>query len=136
MDMLWVEHLEVMGYTRSSVTLRAYGQRDPLIEYRKEGKRLFKEMQDALLHRLNNVLPKVQPKLVEQEEIDRKREAEAAQAAAGETAKPKKVTNQTPVVKETTHGRNDLVTITKGEETKELKYKKAEAYLKEGWQIK
>jgi len=43
-DMLWVEHLEVMDYLRGSVNLRAYGQRDPLVEYKKEGLRLFKEI--------------------------------------------------------------------------------------------
>jgi preprotein translocase subunit SecA len=42
---LWVEHLETMEYTRSSVNLRAYGQREPLVEYKKEGLRLFKEME-------------------------------------------------------------------------------------------
>jgi len=47
-DNLWVEHLETMEYTRSSVNLRAYGQREPLIEYKKEGLRLFKEMEIAL----------------------------------------------------------------------------------------
>jgi preprotein translocase subunit SecA len=44
-DALWVDHLETMEYTRSSVNLRAYGQREPLIEYKKEGLRLFKEME-------------------------------------------------------------------------------------------
>ena len=44
-DNLWVEHLETMEYTRSSVNLRAYGQREPLIEYKKEGLRLFREME-------------------------------------------------------------------------------------------
>lgn len=44
-DTLWVEHLETMEYTRSSVNLRAYGQRDPLIEYKREGLRLFREME-------------------------------------------------------------------------------------------
>lgn len=44
-DALWVEHLETMEYTRSSVNLRAYGQREPLIEYKKEGLHLFKEME-------------------------------------------------------------------------------------------
>ncbi|MCX6753744.1 MAG: preprotein translocase subunit SecA [Candidatus Nomurabacteria bacterium] len=44
-DSLWVEHLETMEYTRSSVNLRAYGQREPLIEYKKEGLRLFREME-------------------------------------------------------------------------------------------
>jgi preprotein translocase subunit SecA len=41
-DMLWRDHLEVMEYTRSSVGLRAYGQRDPLIEYKNEAHQLFK----------------------------------------------------------------------------------------------
>lgn len=45
-DTLWVEHLETMEYTRSSVNLRAYGQREPLIEYKKEGLRLFREMEN------------------------------------------------------------------------------------------
>jgi preprotein translocase subunit SecA len=45
-DILWTEHLETMEYTRSSVNLRAYGQREPLIEYKKEGLRLFKEMEE------------------------------------------------------------------------------------------
>jgi len=44
-DTLWVEHLQTMEYTRSSVNLRAYGQREPLVEYKKEGLRLFKEME-------------------------------------------------------------------------------------------
>jgi preprotein translocase subunit SecA len=44
-DTLWVEHLETMEYTRSSVNLRAYGQREPLIEYKKEGLNLFREME-------------------------------------------------------------------------------------------
>jgi preprotein translocase subunit SecA len=44
-DTLWVEHLETMEYTRSSVNLRAYGQREPLIEYKKEGLLLFKNME-------------------------------------------------------------------------------------------
>jgi len=44
-DTLWVEHLETMEYTRSAVNLRAYGQREPLIEYKKEALRLFREME-------------------------------------------------------------------------------------------
>ncbi len=41
-DMFWRDHLEVMEYTRSSVGLRAYGQRDPLVEYKNEAHKLFK----------------------------------------------------------------------------------------------
>jgi len=45
-DMLWMDHLEMMDYLRNSVRLRAYGQRDPLVEYKKEGLRLFREMEE------------------------------------------------------------------------------------------
>ena len=133
-DMLWVEHLEVMSYTRSSVTLRAYGQRDPLIEYRKEGTRLFREMQDAVMHRIAEVLPKLQPQVVRVEEEERKKESEAAQAAAGVTEESKAAARQ-PVTKEVSFGRNDIVTVTDGTDTKEMKYKKAEPLLADGWSI-
>ncbi|MFA6257021.1 MAG: preprotein translocase subunit SecA [Candidatus Paceibacterota bacterium] len=44
-DNLWMEHLEAMDYLRSSVNLRAYGQREPIVEYKKEGLQMFKEME-------------------------------------------------------------------------------------------
>src|SRR5690606_1471025 len=72
-DIIWVEHLEVMNYTRSSVTLRAYGQRDPLIEYRKEAARLLKEMQESTLRRVAEVLPNIQPEAVAREEEELKK---------------------------------------------------------------
>jgi preprotein translocase subunit SecA len=133
-DMLWVEHLEVMSYTRSSVGLRAYGQRDPLIEYRKEGTRLFKEMQEVALHRISEILPNLQPQVVAKDEIVRKQEALAAQESAGETMESKTSKSGT-VVKRESIGRNDLVTITDGTETRELKYKKAEELLASGWSV-
>ncbi len=134
LDMLWVEHLEVMTFTRSSVNLRAYGQRDPLIEYRKEGTRLFREMQEAVYGRIVAALPQVQPQVVQAEEEQRKQEAQAAQKSAGAqtAAKPQK---SAPVTKEHTFGRNDLVTVTDGTDTQELKYKKAEPLLAAGWTV-
>ena len=131
-DMLWVEHLEVMSYTRSSVGLRAYGQRDPLIEYRKEGTRLFKEMQTAILERSADVLPNLQPQVIAKEEAELKQEAEAAQEAAGETMESRSA-KRAPMQKEDGYERNEMVTITNGTETQELKYKKAEGLLAEGW---
>ena len=47
-DMFWVEHLEAMEHMRGSVNLRAYGQRDPLVEYKKEGLRLFKDLEHSI----------------------------------------------------------------------------------------
>ena len=46
-DVLWMEHLEAMDYLRSSVNLRAYGQREPIVEYKKDGLMMFKEMEVA-----------------------------------------------------------------------------------------
>lgn len=133
-DTLWVEHLEVMSYTRSSVNLRAYGQRDPLLEYRKEGTRLFKEMQQVILFRIAEVLPKLQPIIIEKEEAVMKRQAEAAQAAAGSSVK--EVAKNAPVRVAETFGRNDLVTITNGIITETVKYKKAEPLIQTGnWKI-
>jgi preprotein translocase subunit SecA len=43
-DMFWMEHLDEMGYLRDSVRLRAYGQRDPLVEYKNEGIKLFQRL--------------------------------------------------------------------------------------------
>ncbi|MEK7148092.1 MAG: preprotein translocase subunit SecA, partial [Patescibacteria group bacterium] len=47
-DLFWVDHLEMMEYLRSSVNLRAYGQRDPLVEYKKDGLRFFREMEASI----------------------------------------------------------------------------------------
>lgn len=133
-DTLWVEHLEVMSYTRSSVNLRAYGQRDPLIEYRKEGTRLFKEMQQAILARIADILPRIQPVIVERDEATMKKQAEAAQEAAGDTSE--KSGTKEPVKATNEPGRNDMVTITNGTETQELKYKKAESLINSGvWKL-
>ncbi len=43
-DSLWVEHLETMDYFRTGVGLRAYGQKEPLIEYKKEAYQAFSEL--------------------------------------------------------------------------------------------
>ncbi len=60
-DMFWVEHLEVMDYMRSSVNLRAYGQRDPLIEYKKEGLKLFKDMEFSIGQEILKIIPQIVP---------------------------------------------------------------------------
>jgi preprotein translocase subunit SecA len=44
LDSLWVEHLYNLEELRDSVKLRAYGQKDPLIEYKNEGHRAFHEL--------------------------------------------------------------------------------------------
>lgn len=41
LDTVWMQHLDSMAYLRDSVNLRSYGQRDPLVEYKREGYDLF-----------------------------------------------------------------------------------------------
>ena len=47
-DSLWVEHLEAMASMRQGIGLRGYGQRDPLIEYKKEAYRMFNELNSLI----------------------------------------------------------------------------------------
>ncbi|MCC6290762.1 preprotein translocase subunit SecA [Candidatus Nomurabacteria bacterium] len=58
-DLNWLEHLEAMEYMRSSVGLRAYGQRDPLVEYKREGLKMFKEMESNILEEIKRLLPNI-----------------------------------------------------------------------------
>ncbi|MDD5639401.1 MAG: preprotein translocase subunit SecA [Candidatus Pacebacteria bacterium] len=63
MDVYWTEHLENMEHLRDSVRLRAYGQRDPLVEYKKEGNILFKTLvvnyENAIINSILNLAPAV-----------------------------------------------------------------------------
>lgn len=56
-DLNWLEHLEAMEAMRSSVSLRAYGQRDPLVEYKREGLGMFKLMEANILEEIKRLLP-------------------------------------------------------------------------------
>ena len=58
-DELWVDHLDQMEHLRDSVRLRAYGQRDPLIEYKIEGQKLFNELQAAIRSQVAELILKV-----------------------------------------------------------------------------
>lgn len=104
-DTLWVEHLEVMDYTRSSVNLRAYGQRDPLVEYKKEGLRLFREMQAAINNQIINLIPHIAGGVITPETVALKEVHEQAQVI-GEGDGSKK-TASTETTQKPEVGRND-----------------------------
>jgi len=44
MDMLWIDHLESMDHLRHGIGLRGYGQKDPLVEYQREGYGFFQQL--------------------------------------------------------------------------------------------
>ena len=43
-DQMWKEHLQALDFLKRSIGLRAYGQRDPLVEYKRESFALFESM--------------------------------------------------------------------------------------------
>lgn len=47
-DSLWVEHLTAMDKLRTGIGLQGYGQRDPLVEYKRESYNLFNELLDSI----------------------------------------------------------------------------------------
>jgi preprotein translocase subunit SecA len=49
-DVRWREHLESMDYLREGVHLRAFAQKDPLVEYRGEGHVMFEELGQTIRH--------------------------------------------------------------------------------------
>jgi preprotein translocase subunit SecA len=65
LDRKWREHLYEMDYLREGVSLRGYGQRDPLIEYQREGFDMFTAMMDGIkedsVGSLFNLQVQVQP---------------------------------------------------------------------------
>lgn len=122
-DQLWVDHLEAMEYLRNSVNLRAYGQRDPLVEYKKEGLRLFQTMEDAYVQIARETIPRII-----QTPSQPATQAPIQKAIANITAGS---IDRTPEI-----GRNDKVRISDGSEIREMKYKKAEEYLATGlWKL-
>lgn len=52
LDQLWKEHIAALDYMRQTIGLRAYGQKDPLNEYKKEAFNMFSDMLDLLRERV------------------------------------------------------------------------------------
>jgi preprotein translocase subunit SecA len=55
-DGLWVRHLTDLDDLRHGIGLRAYGQRDPLVEYKVEAARMFDELQRAIQHDVSHTI--------------------------------------------------------------------------------
>jgi preprotein translocase subunit SecA len=58
-DMLWMDHLDEMEHLRDSVRLRAYGQKDPLVEYKNEGHKLFQRLLSTIQSNFVGMIYKV-----------------------------------------------------------------------------
>ncbi len=60
MDQVWKEHLLDLDHLRQGISLRAYGQRDPLNEYKSEAFTLFNAMLDEMKERVTSLLARVE----------------------------------------------------------------------------
>ncbi|MDG1242666.1 MAG: preprotein translocase subunit SecA [Opitutae bacterium] len=159
LDRRWQDHLTEMEELRRSVNLRSYGQKDPLSEYKSEAYVFFEELmtnvrteicnavfrtatnQDAfkgMLARMSQTAQVAGPG-TGQPQVGALAGA-AAQAQAAQAPAPRKqveLPKVAPIRRDLPKlGRNDTVTIRKGAETKELKFKKAETMiLNDGWEL-
>ncbi|PIQ66485.1 MAG: preprotein translocase subunit SecA [Candidatus Zambryskibacteria bacterium CG11_big_fil_rev_8_21_14_0_20_42_18] len=68
-DLFWVDHLEMMEYLRGSVNLRAYGQRDPLVEYKKDGLRFFRDMEVSISRQIAEFILVLNPEIITQAKV-------------------------------------------------------------------
>lgn len=98
-DTLWMDHLDEMEHVKREIGLRAYGQHDPVIEYRNVGSELYEGMLDAIKRDTVRYVLSVRPK--PQVEIKRVQVAKPLDTGSdGSLAKK-------PASAEKTPGRND-----------------------------
>jgi preprotein translocase subunit SecA len=151
LDVHWKDHLSEMDHLRQSVGLRAYAQKNPKNEYKREAFEMFEVMLDEINAEAIKVLFRIE--LASEEEIqeleERSREAqqnremklqqEQLQPVIGSDPSPEpEQLDKVETVKtdEPKLQRNEIVKITNGKETKELKYKKAQPLIEAGeWKI-
>ncbi len=88
LDLLWREHLSRLEHLRTSVSLRGYGQRDPLNEYKTESFELFQSLLIRLREQVTAHLIRVE--IVKKESLEKKSDEEDA----SDTLKQKKEKNQ------------------------------------------
>ncbi len=116
-DRKWMDHLDAMDDLRQGINLRAYGQRDPLVEYKFESFDLFNNMTASIREDLVRVLCKFVPRpegirlkerqmempSPEESQLNKSFREMHTNQGPGEVEKPVKK----PVVKEKEVGRND-----------------------------
>lgn len=85
-DTYWMDHIDAMEQLKQGIRLRAYGQRDPVVEYRFEGFDMFDEMIASIREDTVKMVLAAPKRIVEIQkrnaEIARKQQEMAKQAAA------------------------------------------------------
>jgi preprotein translocase subunit SecA len=81
-DRHWRDHMYEMDQLKTGIGLRAYGQRDPLIEYKRESFRLFSDLIETIDKEVVGMVFKVQVKMPEKSREERRREAREKELVA------------------------------------------------------
>ena len=81
LDNYWMQHLETMDHLREGIRWVGVGQRDPLVEYRRQSQRIFEDMQAALRHDVVRSLFHARP--IDESQMNRAVETELTKAARG-----------------------------------------------------
>lgn len=96
LDNLWMQHLENMDHLRQGINWIAVGQRDPLVEYRRQSQVLFEQMQHQLRHDTVKALFHARP--VTEAEMQKAIETELTKAAKGSVENADKVLSAGPKI--------------------------------------
>ncbi len=110
-DQKWTDHLDNMEQMKQGINLQAYGQRDPLVEYRFLSYDIFEEMTDNI--KMDTVKAIYHVRIVENKEIKRERVAEPTAVNHQDTS-----LGAQPVQKKEKVGRNDLCPCGSGKKFK------------------
>lgn len=117
-DTLWMNHLDEIDYLRQGIGLRGYGQRDPLVEYKREAFDLFMGLLDAMRKNYLMTVFKVAPTAAVTEHVhqniqlhgateDVEQFGAAKQVDAGHNPSDGAIEPQAPIVSRNEVGRND-----------------------------
>ncbi len=82
LDRKWREHLYEMDYLREGIGLRAYSQRDPLVEYQREGFDMFNAMKEGIREETVGYLFNLEVQVEEEDETEAEEQAALAEAEA------------------------------------------------------
>ena len=91
-DQQWKEHLLALDHLRQGINLRAYAQRDPLNEYKREAFNLFDEMLESVRHTITGALSNLEIQLDNEEMSSQQNSSEDYQAREV-TKGPKRLLN-------------------------------------------
>ncbi len=145
-DEKWKDHLYAMDQLREGINLRAYGQKNPLLEYKSEGFKMFQEMMSDMSAVTIQRLFRTQLQGMEQSPMHNKSSVRNVEATHKETTgmglqgqsnpqsgnQPSQV--RTPVQVDQKLGRNEKIMVKSPDGEKiEIKFKKLQNYLKKGF---